>query len=58
MESHIDLAQITLDGTMPYFNRVYTRQLHNYFMTTTMISNTLYRTVEAEQRLLAGFIPI
>jgi N-acetylglucosaminyldiphosphoundecaprenol N-acetyl-beta-D-mannosaminyltransferase len=28
-------------------------QLHNYFMTTTMVSDALYRTAKAEQRLLA-----
>jgi N-acetylglucosaminyldiphosphoundecaprenol N-acetyl-beta-D-mannosaminyltransferase len=30
-------------------------QLHNYFMTTTMVSDALYRTAKAEQRLLASF---
>ena len=32
-------------------------QLHNYFMTTTMVSDALYRTAKAEQRLLASFTP-
>ena len=32
-----------------------TGQLHNYFMTTRMVSDALYRTAEAEQRLLASF---
>jgi len=34
-----------------------TAQLHNYFMTTTMVSDALYRTAKAEQRLLASFSP-
>jgi hypothetical protein len=34
-----------------------TGQLHNYFMTTTMVSDALYRTAKAEQRLLASFSP-
>lgn len=34
-----------------------TGQLHNYFMTTTMVSDALYRTAKAEQRLLASFTP-
>lgn len=34
-----------------------TAQLHNYFMTTTMVSDALYRTAKAEQRLLASFAP-
>ena len=32
-------------------------RLHNYFMTTTMVSDALYRTAKAEQRLLASFTP-
>jgi hypothetical protein len=32
-------------------------QLHNYFMTTTMVSDALYRTAKAEQRMLASFAP-
>ena len=32
-------------------------QLHKYFMTTTMVSDALYRTAKAEQRLLASFTP-
>jgi len=35
-----------------------TGQLHNYFMTTTMVSDALYRTAKAEQRLLASFTPV
>jgi N-acetylglucosaminyldiphosphoundecaprenol N-acetyl-beta-D-mannosaminyltransferase len=34
-----------------------TGQLHNYFMTTTMVSDALYRTAKTEQRLLASFTP-
>jgi N-acetylglucosaminyldiphosphoundecaprenol N-acetyl-beta-D-mannosaminyltransferase len=34
-----------------------TGQLHNYFMTTTMVSDALYRTAKLEQRLLASFTP-
>jgi N-acetylglucosaminyldiphosphoundecaprenol N-acetyl-beta-D-mannosaminyltransferase len=34
-----------------------TGQLHNYFMTTTMVSDALYRTAKAEQRLLSSFTP-
>jgi N-acetylglucosaminyldiphosphoundecaprenol N-acetyl-beta-D-mannosaminyltransferase len=34
-----------------------TGQLHNYFMTTTMVSDALYRTAKAEQRQLASFAP-
>ena len=34
-----------------------TGQLHNYFMTTTMVSDALYRTAKSEQRLLASFTP-
>jgi N-acetylglucosaminyldiphosphoundecaprenol N-acetyl-beta-D-mannosaminyltransferase len=34
-----------------------TAQLHNYFMTTTMVSDALYRTAKAEQRLLASYTP-
>jgi N-acetylglucosaminyldiphosphoundecaprenol N-acetyl-beta-D-mannosaminyltransferase len=32
-------------------------QLHKYFMTTTMVSDALYRTAKAERRLLATFTP-
>jgi len=32
-----------------------TGQLHNFFMTTTMVSDALYRTAKAERRLLASF---
>jgi anti-anti-sigma regulatory factor len=32
-------------------------QLHNYFRTTTMVSDALYRTAKAEQQLLADFSP-
>ncbi|WP_263360078.1 WecB/TagA/CpsF family glycosyltransferase [Acidicapsa ligni] len=34
-----------------------TGRLHNYFMTTTMVSDALYRTAKAEQRLLTSFAP-
>jgi len=34
-----------------------TGQLHNYFMTTTMVGDALYRTAKAEQRQLASFAP-
>lgn len=34
-----------------------TGRLHKYFMTTTMVSDALYRTAKAEQKLLASFIP-
>ena len=34
-----------------------TGQLHNYFMTTTMVSDALYRTAKAEQKLLASITP-
>lgn len=34
-----------------------TTKLHNYFMTTTMVSDALYRTAKAEQRLLVSFTP-
>ena len=32
-------------------------QLQNYFMTTTMVSDALYRTAKAEQRVLARLTP-
>jgi hypothetical protein len=32
-------------------------QLQNYFMTTTMVGDALYRTAKAEQRLLATVPP-
>jgi len=34
-----------------------TGQLHNFFMTTTMVSDALYRTAKAERRVLASFTP-
>jgi N-acetylglucosaminyldiphosphoundecaprenol N-acetyl-beta-D-mannosaminyltransferase len=34
-----------------------TGQLHNYFMTTTMVGDALYRTAKAEQQLLASCTP-
>jgi N-acetylglucosaminyldiphosphoundecaprenol N-acetyl-beta-D-mannosaminyltransferase len=34
-----------------------TGQLHNYFLTTTMVRDALYRTAKAEQKLLATFTP-
>jgi hypothetical protein len=32
-------------------------QLHNYFMTTTMVSDALYRTAKAEQRCWPASLP-
>ncbi len=40
------------------FRILRTGQLHNYFMTTTMVSDALYRTAKAEQQFLASFTPI
>ena len=34
-----------------------TLQLHNYFMTTRMVSDALYRTAKAENRILAAITP-
>jgi len=50
--------QLWLAGLPTHLGRVLkTGQLHNYFMTTTMVSDALYRTAKAEQRLLASFTP-
>jgi N-acetylglucosaminyldiphosphoundecaprenol N-acetyl-beta-D-mannosaminyltransferase len=50
--------QLWLAGLPAHLGRVLrTGQLHNYFMTTTMVSDALYRTAKAEQRLLASFTP-
>ena len=50
--------QLWLAGLPAHLSRVLrTGQLHNYFMTTTMVSDALYRTAKAEQRLLASFSP-
>jgi N-acetylglucosaminyldiphosphoundecaprenol N-acetyl-beta-D-mannosaminyltransferase len=50
--------QLWLAALPAHLGRVLrTGQLHNYFMTTTMVSDALYRTAKAEQRLLASFTP-
>ncbi len=50
--------QLWLAGLPAHLGRILrTGQLHNYFMTTTMVSDALYRTAKAEQRLLASFTP-
>ena len=50
--------QLWLAELPPRLTRILRRgQLHNYFMTTTMVSDALYRTAKAEQRLLASFTP-
>lgn len=50
--------QLWLAALPSHLSRVLrTGQLHNYFMTTTMVSDALYRTAKAEQRLLASFSP-
>jgi anti-anti-sigma regulatory factor len=50
--------QLWLAGLPAHLGRVLrTGQLHNYFMTTKMVSDALYRTAKAEQRLLASFTP-
>ncbi len=50
--------QLWLTGLPSHLGRILrTGQLHNYFMTTTMVSDALYRTAKAEQRLLANFTP-
>jgi len=51
--------QLWLAGLPSHLSRILrSGQLHNYFMTTTMVSDALYRTAKAEQRLLASVIPI
>jgi N-acetylglucosaminyldiphosphoundecaprenol N-acetyl-beta-D-mannosaminyltransferase len=50
--------QLWLAGLPSHLSRVLrTGQLHNYFLTTNMVSDALYRTAKAEQRLLASFTP-
>jgi len=50
--------KLWLAGLPPHLSRILRAgQLHNYFMTTTMVSDALYRTAKAEQRLLASFTP-
>lgn len=51
--------QLWLAGLPPHLLRILrSGRLHNYFMTTTMVSDALYRTAKAEQRMLASVIPI
>jgi N-acetylglucosaminyldiphosphoundecaprenol N-acetyl-beta-D-mannosaminyltransferase len=51
--------QLWLAGLPAHLGRVLRAgQLHNYFLTTTMVSDALYRTAKAEQRLLASFTPV
>jgi len=60
LESRMRLRQeqLWLAGLPTHMWRILrTGQLHNYFMTTTMVSDALYRTAKAEQRLLASFTP-
>ena len=46
--------QLWLVGIPAHLGRILrTGQLHNYFMTTTMVSDALYRTAKAEERMLA-----
>jgi N-acetylglucosaminyldiphosphoundecaprenol N-acetyl-beta-D-mannosaminyltransferase len=48
--------QLWLAGIPAHLGRILrTGQLQNYFMTTTMVSDALYRTAKAEQRMLARF---
>ncbi len=48
--------QLWLAGIPAHLGRILrTGQLQNYFMTTTMVSDALYRTAKAEQKLLARF---
>jgi N-acetylglucosaminyldiphosphoundecaprenol N-acetyl-beta-D-mannosaminyltransferase len=50
--------QLWLAGMPAHLSRILRAgQLHNYFMTTTIVSDALYRTAKAEQRLLANFTP-
>ena len=60
LESRMRLRreQLWLAGMPHHLRRVLrTGQLRNYFMTTTMVSDALYRTAKAEHRQLAGFTP-
>jgi anti-anti-sigma factor len=46
--------QLWLAGVPAHLGRILrTGQLQNYFMTTTMVSDALYRTAKAEERMLA-----
>ncbi|HTJ29211.1 MAG TPA: WecB/TagA/CpsF family glycosyltransferase [Acidobacteriaceae bacterium] len=50
--------QLWLAGLPRHLRRVLRAgQLRNYFLTTTMVSDALYRTAKAEQRQLAVFTP-
>jgi N-acetylglucosaminyldiphosphoundecaprenol N-acetyl-beta-D-mannosaminyltransferase len=50
--------QLWLAGMPNHLRRVlHTGQLRNFFLTTTMVTDALYRTAKAEQRELAGFTP-
>ena len=50
--------QLWLAAMPPHLRRVlHAGQLRNYFLTTTMVSDALYRTAKAEDRQLAGFTP-
>ncbi len=50
--------QLWLAGMPRHLRRVLRAgRLRNYFLTTTMVSDALYRTAKAEQRQLAGFTP-
>lgn len=60
LESHMRRRreQLWLAELPPHLFRVLRAGgLHNYFMTTTMVSDALYRTAKVEQRLLASFTP-
>jgi len=60
LESRMRLRQeqLWLAGLPTHMWRILrTGQLHNYFMTTTMVSDALYRTAKAEQQLLSSFAP-
>jgi hypothetical protein len=60
LESHMRRRreQLWLAELPAHLSRILrTGRLHNYFMTTTMVSDALYRTAKAEQRLLASFTP-
>jgi len=50
--------QLWLAGLPHHLHRVLRAgQLRNYFLTTTMVSDALYRTAKAEQQQLAAFTP-
>jgi len=55
---HKRREQLWLAGLPTHISRVLrTGRLHNFFMTTTMVSDALYRTAKVEQRLLANLTP-